>query len=721
MSTAQSVIRSFMNYLDGTTAKGTTALDAAVASVSNFNSWSKLTSTMVSDCAAYNGDWENFLKDMCGIVLDNDDTGAILGSDAGGGSTKNAEDIVPEYGNLTYPDGTSFTTHGLTVNIPEVSTLSDSRKFIVGALYTWWIDSALTMIEDSYGLSFYNSGVTVTEIDVSFYDKSDGRMAYVEYSSGQKCDTLHLKINMNYYNNIDTTNPNGSASGLITYLDRTIAHEMVHAVMAANVDYFSSLPTIFKEGSAELLHGIDDKRYSNIKKITASSSALSSALRSNSADGYAAGYVLLRYLAKQAAEGRDPAVSVKTEEQTVVETETTVTETTPATTETATTETQTTTTTTETTQTSQTQTSISTTTTTSNTSTSTTTVAPSISTSGKTLTVKGNNEKDVWLGGVNILTGKVSNVYASDSVTTINASAMTGSAILAGNSNNNVITSGSGGATLWGGAGGNDTLTGGSGQDVFWYLAGGGDDVIKNFTSGKGSGSDVLAVSSAISSMNRTLGSLTLTMQDGGSLKVNLGSDVDTAFKYTSEIGTSSHTKVKVGNATSDNVFTYDKNVECYFGGEKNNTLNVSESAEIWLDSGNYSNITELNAANSAGNNILAGDSNSNTIIGGKGTSSLWGGAGSADDVLTGGSGSNMFWYGQNEGNDTIQNAKSADTLNLYNVQLADITSIEKNDSGWNIGILSNTLTIKGDMPTVNLADGSSWTYNNENGSWQQA
>jgi len=341
--------------------------------------------------------------------------------------------------------------------------------------------------------------------------------------------------------------------------------------------------------------------------------------------------------------------------------------------------------------------------------------------SGKTLTVKGNNEKDVWLGGVNILTGKTSNVYASENVTTINASAMTGNAILAGNSNNNVITSGSGGATLWGGAGGNDTLTGGSGQDVFWYLAGGGDDVIKSFTSGKGSGSDVLAVKSAISSMSRTLGSLTLTMQDGGSLKVSLGSDVDTAIKYASEIGTSSHTKVKVGNATSDNVFTYDSNVECYFGGEKNNTLNVSESAEIWLDSGNYSNITELNAANSAGTNLLAGDANSNTIIGGRGTSSLWGGAGSADDILTGGSGSNMFWYGQNEGNDTIQNAKQADTLNLYNVQLADITSIEKNDSGWNIGILSNTLTLKGDMPTVNLADGSKWTYNNENGSWQQA
>ena len=89
--------------------------------------------------------------------------------------------------------------------------------------------------------------------------------------------------------------------------------------------------------------------------------------------------------------------------------------------------------------------------------------------------------------------------------------------------------------------------------------------------------------------------------------------------------------------------------------------------------------------------------------------------------VWKGGSGKNIFWYGQGEGNDTIQNAKSNDAINLYNIQLADITSIEKTSDGWNIGILSNTLTINGDMPTANLADGSTWTYNSETETWSKA
>ena len=115
MSTAQSVIKSFMNVLDSTNLSGTNALNSAVQAVSNFTSWSQLSSTMISDCAAYNGDWDGFLRDMCGIILDNDDTGAISGSDAGSGVTKTAESIVPESGSWTYPTNTSFTSLGFNI------------------------------------------------------------------------------------------------------------------------------------------------------------------------------------------------------------------------------------------------------------------------------------------------------------------------------------------------------------------------------------------------------------------------------------------------------------------------------------------------------------------------------------------------------------------------------------------------------------------------------
>ena len=171
LATAQNVIKNLMNELNNTSASGTDALDAAVKSVSKFESWAQLKTAMVSDREAYGSDWEGFLKDCCGIILDNEDTGAISGSDAGGGSTKTAESIVPENGSWSYPSETSFTTHGLTVKVPEESKLNDKEKFIVGALYSWWIDSALDMISSSYGLSFTDSGATVKEIDLQFYTR----------------------------------------------------------------------------------------------------------------------------------------------------------------------------------------------------------------------------------------------------------------------------------------------------------------------------------------------------------------------------------------------------------------------------------------------------------------------------------------------------------------------------------------------------------------------
>ena len=182
MATAQNVIKDFTRILDSTSSKGTAALDEAVKGVSKFSSWSELTQTMVNDCKAYNGDYTGFLKDMCDIVLDNDDTGAISGSDAGSGTVKTAESIVPETGNITYPSSNEFTIQGLKVTVPELSTLNDSQKFIVGALYTWWINSSLNLINDSFGINFNESGTTVKEMDVTFYLQHKPKMYRTSYA-----------------------------------------------------------------------------------------------------------------------------------------------------------------------------------------------------------------------------------------------------------------------------------------------------------------------------------------------------------------------------------------------------------------------------------------------------------------------------------------------------------------------------------------------------------
>ncbi len=150
MVSALNVMKNFMDSLNNTSKSGITALNEAVKAVSNFSSWSQVVSTMIADCKSYNGNGTAFLNRMCGINLTNKDTGAITGSDAGGGSTKTAESIIPESGAWKYPSKTTFTIQGLTVTVPAKKTLSSSQQYIVGALYTWWIKNSLTLIKNSY-------------------------------------------------------------------------------------------------------------------------------------------------------------------------------------------------------------------------------------------------------------------------------------------------------------------------------------------------------------------------------------------------------------------------------------------------------------------------------------------------------------------------------------------------------------------------------------------
>lgn len=667
MATAQSVILDFLSSLNSTTLRGTAALDEAVAKVSNFRSWSKLTKTMVADCKSYSGDGTNFLNDMCGIILDNSDTGAITGSDAGGGSTKTAESVVSESGSWSYPTSTTFTKNGLTFTVPEQSTLSEKEQYIVGALNSWWVSESLNLASSSFGMDFY-SNATVKDIDLNFYNRADGRLAYVSYSTDMQCDELHMYINMNYYSDLSTTDPNGVSSASSTYLDRTIAHELTHAVMAANINYFAALPTVFTEGSAELVHGIDDKRRDNIDKLSKSSSALQSALTGTGADTYAAGYMALRYLAKQAAADRDP--SSEDDSSTSI------------------------------------------------TSTTSTVSSSSVTYSGTTMSVTSDFNEDIWLGDTNAFTGEAS-TYANSSIVALDASKMTTNHILAGNSNDNYIVAGSGGSSIWGGAGGNDTMVGGADADMFWYLVGNGNDVIQNFTSGQSIDCDILNVhGNGISSFTRNGGNINLTMIDGASVNLNTTDVVEAAVKFSTD--GSNIQRVKVGNTDSANTFSYDGNVSYYFGGNAGNTLTI-DGADIYLSSDSFSNITTVDASSSSNNNLLYGDSASNTLIGGAGTTNLWGGESSADDLLIGGTGQNIFRYGSGEGTDTITNAKSSDTLNLYNLQVSDIINFEDYGDSFKVTFSSGTLNINNsEIPTANLADGTSWTFNTESRTFSQ-
>ncbi len=297
---------SFMSYLDNAdTATAQEALDGAIKYVSGgmFENETALINTFINDIT-------NDGLAACGIVLDNDDTGAITGKDARNEVVKTAESVVPEkhypYGGD--PTGGTSRIRGLTVNWPD-SVSSDVERAILGALDNPWLQNCIDLIDESYALNFWEKGTSVRTMDVKLANEGqNGTLAYVTSRiSGGVTTGLSMTVNMDYYSSLDTKDWNGNAGGGAGYLDRTIAHEMVHALMSANIKNFSSLPKYIKEGAAEVVHGIDDYRRSTIASLASDPDALKNVLLNSAApagdEAYAAGYMILRYLAKQSADG----------------------------------------------------------------------------------------------------------------------------------------------------------------------------------------------------------------------------------------------------------------------------------------------------------------------------------------------------------------------------------------------------------------------------------
>ena len=302
--TQQDVIKRFMRSLDTTNAKGEAALNEAIkyATGGYFSSFSAAVKQMVADCK--NMSANNFLLKKCGINLSNKDTGAITGSDAGGKKIKTAASIVPESGSLNskFKDTSFETKYGVTFSLAKSSLTSD-EKYIWQALKTWWAEKGLALIEESYGFSFKDSDATLKEIIIAFDNSSSS--SYLAATGLPKNNKLTITINKAHYNNFKSTDVNGiSSKSGAAYLDRTIAHELTHAIMMTKVNNYSNLPSFITEGMAELTHGIDDVKGDALKTLAGDYKTLKNSLNLKISSGspYISGYMFLRYLAKQGAQ-----------------------------------------------------------------------------------------------------------------------------------------------------------------------------------------------------------------------------------------------------------------------------------------------------------------------------------------------------------------------------------------------------------------------------------
>lgn len=317
-SNAKEVIRTFMRALayNGLSSDNSADQTIRLTSKNRYGSLAEATERFLHDCRDYNHVVVN-----TGLNLHNEDTGSIFGSDAEVGNSLNAEDVIPEEDKLSEDLPDVIHKVGLTLYVP--SNLSETQKNIVRALNTWWLENNLNMIKEGYGISFEDPGTTFSDMNLRFIrDTELGILAYVNFSTanGQILRNRELVINETYFENYNTSDPNGMPKDLWAkfYLDRIIAHELVHAVMGATMPGFGMLPLFLKEGAAELIHGIDDVRSFTINGILRSTTCqdvlrqysdptikyavnlLDGDKRKQNQEGfYVTGYLFLRWMAKQ--------------------------------------------------------------------------------------------------------------------------------------------------------------------------------------------------------------------------------------------------------------------------------------------------------------------------------------------------------------------------------------------------------------------------------------
>lgn len=673
MSTPVGVIKKFVKTLMTTKKTGSEALDEAFKAVGAIR-YDVFKSKFISDrdSATYRYNEQDFIEQKCDIRLNNEDTGAITGSDVGGSKTKTAESIVPETAKakkLTNAEYNSFTKNGLTVNITYAekddkdvdekfnyssATYLAKQKLVTRALYNWWIPESLDLINESLGINFTDGRAKINEIDINFVDSENNIRAvgvYCDYDLGF-ASKVTLTINSALLYNITENDKNGTlpekiersafvsappviysdlyggsyyqSAGFSNYLDRLILQAMAEITLKANVPDTKYTEEI-GAGLVEIVGGYDD-----------ASTGYGLFVNSTSAKHYH-GYGYMRYLAKNYSDGMPDGVSYNAKKATLTLT-TSFTE-------------------------------------------GTIDLANFASTV-KTVDASALKTKVKIVG--NALANSIKGGSGND---TLNGEA--GNDSIYGGAGTDYILGGAGNDKLYGqngndtlrGNAGNDTLTGGKGNDVF--ICGSGAEVITDYASG-----DKISLTAAVtktsvsgSDVVFTLGKNSLTVKNAAGATLNLISSKGKS--YSTVVGGGS-TTLTVNNKTKSPV-------------------TVSSAVENIDASGRTS---AVKITGNALDNVITGGTGNDSLYGGKGNDTLDGGKG--NDKLWGDAGADTFLYFKGEGKDTIYGFDNNDML-LITGDFSATYSKNKKEVYFKVGNTSNAITLKQSTATSFNVNGFSY------------
>ncbi len=161
---------------------------------------------------------------------------------------------------------TSFNGRNVFAQTTESAVGNPDELAVIDGLQSGWLSAAENLIREHFGIEA--SGQSIKIELTSFTDGAGGTLARVTGQTGSSGPASNITLQVDMADFVPANPPNGGTAPV--YNDRVLAHEMTHAVMFATMNVghmFANNQQFFLEGSAELVHGADERLYSDLVRL----------------------------------------------------------------------------------------------------------------------------------------------------------------------------------------------------------------------------------------------------------------------------------------------------------------------------------------------------------------------------------------------------------------------------------------------------------------------
>lgn len=161
---------------------------------------------------------------------------------------------------------TSFNGRKVFAQTTESAVGNPDELAVIDGLQSGWLSAAENLIREHFGIEA--SGQSIKIELTSFTDGAGGTLARVTGQTGSSGPASNITLQVDMADFVPANPPNGGTAPV--YNDRVLAHEMTHAVMFATMNVghmFANNQQFFLEGSAELVHGADERLYSDLVRL----------------------------------------------------------------------------------------------------------------------------------------------------------------------------------------------------------------------------------------------------------------------------------------------------------------------------------------------------------------------------------------------------------------------------------------------------------------------